>query len=244
MKRLMIVFVVLLVFSVLVAAEDLRFVREDLPNKHFVGPNGIYLALSHYNKNLTRDVVQSFESELQVFTPEFKERIKILTLATVSIFVVRADVIEKIIAPASSVPEIPSDGYLVIGHGRAAVGFMSQFNVGDKVLVRDYVPKYSSISKYPEIIISKNDDVIAIAGWNRGRCANDIVVYNSDYGDKTYNNHFGIEIAVEDDEVCEIRPYGTEAYIEIPKKGFLISTHGTMNKSVSSFLEGDFITLE
>lgn len=244
MKRLLLTLTILVLCACFVFAEDNRFVREDVPNKHVIGPNGIYLMLSHYNRNLTRDVVQGFESELQVFTPEFKEKIKIVVNASVSIFVVKEDTIEKIIKEASAVPNIPSDGYLVIGHGRAAVGFMSQFNVGDKILVKDYTPKYTSLSKYPEVIIKANDDLVPINGWNRGRFANDIVVYNSDYGDKTYNNQFGLEIAIVDDEVYKVRGYGTEMFIEIPEKGFVISTHGTMNNLVISMVEGDFVALD
>jgi len=37
MKRLLGIFALLLVLCVLVVADDLRFIREDVPNKHVVG---------------------------------------------------------------------------------------------------------------------------------------------------------------------------------------------------------------
>ncbi len=244
MKRLLTVIVILALCSVFVFADDLRMLREDVPNKHLVGPGGIYMMLSNYNRNIQRDVVQGYESELQVFTPEFKENIIIFPNALVGIFVVKGDKIVDIIAQASSVPAIPADGFLVVGHGRAAVGFMVQFEIGDKVTIKDYTPKIASAAKAKEVVIMPNGEEVVISGWNRGRCADEVVAYDSDYADKTYTNEWGHEFAVEGDEVIEVRAIGNKDVLEIPKKGFAISAHGTMISSVSSAMEGDLVELD
>jgi hypothetical protein len=242
MKRFSVILLVLVLCSAMVFADDLRLVREDVPNKHLVGPHGIYMMLSHYNRNITREV-QGYESELSVFTPEFKENILIYPNAIVGIFVVKNDTIEEILPEATTVPQIPADGYLVVGHGRAAVGFMAEFEVGDKVSLRDYTPSITA-KNAKEVVIMPNGDEILIGGYDRGRCADEVVIYTSDYADRTYTNEWGIEIVVEDDEVYEIRQVGNTEYMEIPKKGFVISGHGSMIAPLSGTYEGDFIELD
>lgn len=244
MKRLLTVIMILAVCAVFIFADDLRMLREDVPNKHLVGPDGIYMMLSHYNRNIQRNEVQGYESELQVFTPEFKENIIIFPNALVGIFVVKGDKIVDIIAQASSVPAIPADGFLVIGHGRASVGFMVQFEIGDKVTIKNYTPKIASEAKAKEVVIMPNGEEVVINGWNRGRCADEVVAYDSDYADKTYTNEWGYEFAVEGDEVIEVRAVGNKDVLEIPKKGFVISGHGTMIALVSGAMEGDFVELD
>lgn len=244
MKRIFLVVLTIVLCSMLLFAEDLRFVREDVPNKHVVGPNGIYMMLSHYNRNINRDSVQGYESELQVFTPEFKEKIIIFPNALVGIFEVKGEKIAKIHVNPGTVPNIPSDGYLIVGHGRAAVGFMNEFVEGDKVSIRDYTPQILSSKEYKEIILMPNGTEVMINGWNRGRCADEVVAYNADYADRTYTNEWGFEFSVEKDEVYEIRPVANMDFMEIPKKGFVISAHGSLIATVSSVMEGDFIELE
>ncbi len=244
MKRLLTVIMILALCSVLVCADDLRMLREDAPNKHLVGPGGIYMMLSHYNRNIQRNDVQGYESELQVFTPEFKENIVIFPNAIVGIFVVKGDKIVDIIAQATSVPAIPADGFLVIGHGRAAIGFMIEFELGDKVTFRDYTPKIASAAKAKEVVIMPNGEEVIINGWNRGRCADEVVAYDSDYADRTYTNEWGHELTVEGDEVIEVRAIGNKEMLEIPKKGFVISAHGTMISLVSGAMEGDLVELD
>lgn len=244
MKRLLGIFALLLVLCVLVVADDLRFIREDVPNKHVVGPGGIYMMLSYYNRNLTRDDVMGYECELSVFTPEFKDPIKLVPNAGVTIFVVRNDVITEIITLAQSAPKIPEDGYLVIGHGRASYAFMPQFAVGDKVEIRDYTPKFSSNKDYKEWVIMPNGSEEMIAGWNRGRCADEVVAYNADYADKTYTNEWGFEFSVERDEVIETRASGSLNFMPIPPNGFVISAHGVAAGSISFVYPGDFVELD
>ena len=48
----------------------------------------------------------------------------------------------------------------------------------------------------------------------------------------------------EDDEDYEIRQVGNTEYMEIPKKGFVISGHGSMIAPLSGTYEGDFIELD
>lgn len=242
MKRFLVVLLLLAILSMLALADDIRFVRDDVPYKQFVGPNGIYMMLSQYNRNFTHQIIQSFESELAVFTPDFKDKIRVLSSAMVSIFVVRENKIEQIIN-SGTVPKIPEDGYLVVGHGRASEGFMGQFEVGDEVFIRDYTPKYQP-SDHPEALFLADDSIILIDGWNRGRRANEVIAYNSDYADKTYNNQYGNEIAVVKEEIVYIRPYEDMEFTIIPSDGFVVATHGAKNVLINTLFEGDFIELE
>ena len=240
MKRLLVILLVLSLFSVITMAEDKRFIREDLPNKQLVGPDGIYMMLTHYNRNITIKNVVGYEQELAVYTPEFKEKIKIFSSGLVNIFVVRNDVITEI---TNKVPAIPEDGYLVVGHGRAGVAFMVQFQVGDKVTIRDYTPQVAN-DKYKQTILMPDGTEVTINGWNRGRGADEVIVFNSDYADKSYSNEWGFEFSVENDEVLEIRPVAKKESIAIPEKGFVISSHGNKNTLVNSVKEFDLVELD
>ena len=216
MKRLIAFFMVLSLLSVLAFAEDIRFVREELPNKQLVGPDGIYMMLSHYNRNISLKNIVGYEQELAVYTSEFKDKIKVFPAGFVKIFVVKNDIIKEI---TTKVPDIPEDGYLVVGHGRAAIAFMVQFGVGDKVTIRDYTPQIKD-GKYMKLIYMPDGSEVEINGWNRGRGPDEVIVFNADYADKTYSNEWGIEFAVDVDEVCEIRPMAKKESLEIPKKGY------------------------
>lgn len=240
MKRILVVVMILSLFSVMVLAEDNRFIREDLPHKQLVGPDGIYMMLTNYNRNISLRNIVGYEQELCVFTPEFKEPIKIFAGGFVTVFVVKNNVITEI---TSKVPAIPEDGYLVVGHGRAAVGFMVQFKVGDKVSLRDYTPVVAN-NKYKEVILMPDGSEVPINGWNRGRGADEVIVFNADYADKSYSNEWGFEFAVDVDEVYEIRPIGEANPIEIPKKGFVISSHGNKNALISKVTLGDLVELD
>jgi len=240
MKRLVVIFMVLSLFSVLAFAEDTRFVREELPNKQLVGPDGIYMMLSHYNRNVSLKSMIGYEQELAVYTSEFKDRIRVFSGAFVTVFVVKNDIIEEI---TSKVPAIPEDGYLVVGHGRASVAFMVQFEVGDKVEIRDYTPQIAD-GKYMTLIYMPDGTDVEINGWNRGRGPDEVVVFNADYGDKTYSNEWGYEFAVDVDEVYELRTMGQKESLEIPKKGFVVSGHGNKVEMVNRVMEGDLVELD
>lgn len=239
--RLLMILLLATLFSVVLFADDTRFFRDDAPNKRFVGPNGVYMMLSQYNNNFTHEVIQSFESELAVFTPEFDGKIRTLSSARVCIFVVRDNKVTQIIKNAGA-PRIPEDGYLVVGHGRAAEAFMTQFKVGDEVFVVDYTPVFRE-KEYPEAAFLADDSVIPIEAWNKGRRANEVLAYNSDYADKTYNNQYGVEIVIVEDEVIHVRAYDTNEICPIPEDGFVISTHGSRNPLIIDILIGDFVEI-
>ncbi|MDD2431335.1 MAG: hypothetical protein PHD88_04455 [Firmicutes bacterium] len=243
MKRYVGVILVLVLVCVGVFADDLRFIRDDVPNKHVVGPNGIYMMLSHYNRNISNPSVQGYECELQVFTPEFKDKIVIFPDAFVNVFIVKGDVITEIITTALTAPKVPTEGYIIVGHGRAAVGFMAEFMVGDKVTIRDYTPKFTD-KEYKEFVIMPDGSEVRINGWNRARCADDIVAYNADYADRTYTNEWGFEFSVERDEIWETRAVTALDYMEIPKDGYVVSAHGSMIGQISMVYPGDFVELD
>lgn len=240
MKRYLILVLLVAVLAAMASAVDPRFVREDIPLKRLVGPGGIYMQLSQYNKNYSIPNIIGYEVELAVFTPEFKEKIKSVPAAFLKVFVVVDDVITEIL---TRVPEIPENGYLVVGHGRAGLIFMEQFQVGDKVKIEDYTPIYD-FDEYPQVVILPDGTELPINGWNRGRGPDEVIVYNADFADKTYSNEWGREFAVDRDEVIEIRTFGNTESLEIPKKGFVVSAHGDKVPLIQNVMEWDYVELD
>lgn len=241
MKRSLVLILVLSLLTVAAFAVDSRFVREDVPNKHLVGPDGVYMQLTQYNKNYSIPTIIGYEAELAVFTPEFTGPIRSVPAAFLKVFVVKNDKVDQIL---TSVPkEIPEDCYLVVGHGRAGLVFMEQFVVGDSVTIRDYTPTYA-LDEYPKIIILPDGSELPIDGWNRGRAADEVIVYNSDFADKTYTNEWGREFSVEKDEVVELRGMGDKESLYIPEKGFVVSTHGEKASMIQNVMEWDYVELD
>lgn len=70
------------------------------------------------------------------------------------------------------------------------------------------------------------------AGFPGGRGANQLVIYTSDYGERTNTNEFGAEAVVIGNIVTEL----TGADSVIPKDGIVISGHGQAKKWINSSL--------
>ena len=70
------------------------------------------------------------------------------------------------------------------------------------------------------------------AGFPGGRGANQLIVYTSDYGERTGTNEFGAEAVVEGNVVTELS--GADSHI--PKNGIVISGHGQAKKWINSAL--------
>ncbi|HOA91195.1 MAG: hypothetical protein ACOX29_10495 [Bacillota bacterium] len=240
MKRFLVAVLVVAFLALAVSAVDNRFVRDDIPLKRLVGPGGIYMQLSQYNSNYSIPSIVGYEVELAVFTPEFEDQIRTVPVAFMKVFVVIDDVITEIL---NRVPKIPENGYLVVGHGRAGSVFMEQFKVGDRVKVEDYEPVYD-FAEYPKFVVLPDGTKLEIDAWNRHRDTDEIIIYNTDFADRTYTNEWGIEIAVERGEVVEIRKQLNTEPLDIPRKGFVISVHGKNIPYFADIVEYDYIELE
>ena len=70
------------------------------------------------------------------------------------------------------------------------------------------------------------------AGFPGGRGANQLVIYTSDYGERTGTNEFGAEAIVEGNVVTELS--GADSHI--PQNGIVISGHGQAKKWINSAL--------
>jgi len=233
---------VLLIFVLLsgvVFASEL-FYRDNLPNKHLVGPKGIYLMVSHYNQNINSF---GYESELAVYTSEFNEEIKLKPDSQNNIVLVIDDgVVLKIIKGVIQAPEIPQTGLIAIGYARAC-SFLQQFQVGDKVEIKNYQATIAKKEDAPNILILPTGEELPIGGWNRGRLADEIVLYNADFGDKTYTNEWGIEFVIEDNEVIDVREVGDKLFTEISPYGYVISAHGKMINKLAQLKDGDIVDI-
>lgn len=67
-----------------------------------------------------------------------------------------------------------------------------------------------------------NGQVYPVAGFNRLRGTEELVLYNHYYGKSTGTNQWGKELIIDNDQVIAIRTNDTT----IPKKGYVLSGHG------------------
>ncbi|MDD4264504.1 MAG: family 10 glycosylhydrolase, partial [Firmicutes bacterium] len=178
-----------------------------------------------------------------VYTPEFEEEI-ILNPASQNntVLVVDNGVVVEITKGANSAPAIPQTGLIAIGYSRANA-FLSQFQEGDKVEVKDYRPTFTKKGYAKKLLVLPSGEELPIGGWNRGRLADEIVVFNTDFGDKTYSNEWGIEFLVDNNEIIGKRNLGDTIPAEIPPYGYVISAHRKMSTKLSSLREGDIIEM-
>ncbi len=240
MKHFAPILLILVLLSGFVGAQTKLFYRDNLPNKHLVGPNGIYLMISHYNQNIDSF---GYESELVVYTSEFKEEIKLNPASqNNTILVINNGIVVEIKKGVNFVPAIPQAGLIAIGYSRANA-FLGQFQEGDKVEIKEYHPTITKKEYAKNLLVLPSGEELPIGGWNRGRLADEIVIFNPDFGDKTYSNEWGIELIVEDNEIIGKRNLGDTNPAEIPPYGYVISAHGKMSTILAALREGDIIEM-
>ncbi|MBS3736278.1 hypothetical protein KGY72_03800, partial [Candidatus Bipolaricaulota bacterium] len=78
-----------------------------------------------------------------------------------------------------------------------------------------------------------------IYGFNQPRGPNQLIVYTTEYGQRTGTNPWGAEAMVKNGKVVEIRHgfLAQETDSQIPEDGFVLSGHGTAKEWLTSNLE-------
>lgn len=187
-------------------------------------PDNVGLVLTGVDVGQT-EPLQGFDVGLWMLTPDFKGAAQVLGL-TSAVVVVQDDVVKEIRTGADTqlpeVPEVPQNGYILLGSGVGHT-FLTGFKVGDSVTI---VTKESSPVVRGTEIVAKGTQAAPISAYDRGRNADELIIYTSDFGTHTLTNQFGQEAAVVDGVVVAMRPYGTTDLFEIPENGFVISIHG------------------
>jgi len=93
-----------------------------------------------------------------------------------------------------------------------------------------------------KVVLLKKDKSFDIWGINRPRKNDEVILYTSEYGERTKTNNFGIEIIVKNGKVSSInRAKGNS---KIPKGGYVVSLHGVSRKYADWLLRGEDILVE
>ena len=84
---------------------------------------------------------------------------------------------------------------------------------------------------------SHEGDTYPIAGINRPRGADELIIYTTDYGSTSRTNQFGMDLIVVDDHVTGI----AQGNVEIPSEGSILSGHGLARDFLHRFEVGDTV---
>jgi uncharacterized lipoprotein YddW (UPF0748 family) len=116
---------------------------------------------------------------------------------------------------------IPSNGYVISGHGKARTWIVTNLHEGESVeLLKDVITDPTKISTFTATSIDPQPPY-AFPG---GRGANELIVYTPAYGsDTTGTNQYGAEVIVRNGIVVEMSGSNSP----IPEDGFVLSGHGS-----------------
>lgn len=223
--------------------QDSRFDRGLAKIEHVVAASGEGMVITGQDVNLDR-LAQGYEQELLLITPAFGKDV-VTTTGLVSVAWVsggKVTKVEKLDAETTiPVSEVPKDGYLLVGYGRATF-LLELLAPGSSVQVVGRKPV--SPNPLPKVIKSGTGETIDISAWNRGRRADEILVYTRDYATHTFTNEWGTEAVVVDGKVVEVRAVGTVGMVEIPENGYVVSGHGAASAWIADNLqEGEMVEL-
>lgn len=187
-------------------------------------PDNVGLVVTGVNEGQTVPM-EGFDVGLWMLTPEFKGSAQVLGI-TSTVVVVEDGKVKELHSGSGqqlpAVPAVPENGYVLLGSGMGAT-FLNGFKVGDPVSI--VTKPASSVAKGTEVI-AKGTHAAPISAFDRGRRADELIIFTSDFGTHTLTNEWGQEAAVVDGVVVAMRGYGTTGLFEIPENGFVISVHG------------------
>lgn len=78
----------------------------------------------------------------------------------------------------------------------------------------------------PEFVTTGFGSLHSIAGINRARNADELILFTPEFGTHTMTNQWGAEVAVIAGRVVALRGYGDTESLEIPRDGYVLSGHG------------------
>ncbi len=85
----------------------------------------------------------------------------------------------------------------------------------------------------------------AISNINTSRPANSLILYDKDYGTKTYTNPYGTEVAVSENGCVLTDPVYGACQLEIPEGGFVLSGIGNMYTWLyENVQKGNFVSID
>lgn len=104
-----------------------------------------------------------------------------------------------------------------------------------------YVPGrgYSLIRETPRIVVAGNKQTFAVAGIDRARSKDEMILYTAAYGKQTGTNVYGREIVIKNNKVVRIGK-GNSA---IGADEFVLSGHGTKELALEKLKTGDKLSV-
>ncbi|MDI3480844.1 MAG: hypothetical protein PWQ97_499 [Tepidanaerobacteraceae bacterium] len=120
---------------------------------------------------------------------------------------------------------IPTDGY-VVSCTKSGAEFVKNLFIGEEVTLSNL-----KTPEYPQMYFKLGDMVIPIDNVNSVRGANQVILYDSSYGDSTETNGWGMELTVTNNVVSNIVDMRKSGSVwinndsPIPSDGAVISVH-------------------
>ncbi|MGL4952963.1 MAG: family 10 glycosylhydrolase, partial [Culicoidibacterales bacterium] len=149
------------------------------------------------------------------------------------------------IAPGGKGATIPQGGFVLSAHGTAVNERILQVALGETITlegVGELTPPVVA-----GVYVEQADGVkIGVDGHNIGRQDNKLMIYTDAYGKKTQTNQWGYEVAIDETgTVSAIRATGEgdASGMTIPKRGYVLSAHGTRRDELKTLQVGDTLTL-
>ncbi len=204
--------------------------------QQLANPAGEALRITGWDANSSQ-VFESFEVDLRIFRPNFKENIVVPGKASTILVEVRTTVGTTL----PTAPAIPAEGYLVVGSGVAS-SFLTRFKVGDAVSVVEKESKAPVPA--PKVVVTLSGGSREISAVDRGRMTMELIVFTPDFGSHTFTNQYGVEVVVVDGVIVAKRAYGSTALQAIPANGYVLSGHNVMGTWLNTLVIGDLVELQ
>lgn len=125
---------------------------------------------------------------------------------------------------------IPPNGFVLSGSG-VKQEIIENLKIGEEVILMNV-----DIQDLPEMYFVIGDEIFPIHGINKGRGANETILYNREFGEVTDTNEWGLEFSVVDGEVTAIRYLGDIHPLPIPDDGIVLSIHGDLVSHLTSIV--------
>jgi len=132
---------------------------------------------------------------------------------------------------------IPTNGYVLSGHGTAKTWMVTNVKVGVTVTLDGAVTPPPTGNS-----VTIGDKSLALTGTNVTRTANALVMYTPAKGATTGTNQYGYEVAVVGGKVTVVQ--NAVGNMAIPSNGYVLSGHGTAKTWLATYAKvGVTVTL-
>ncbi|RDW20673.1 glycoside hydrolase family 10 protein [Oceanobacillus chungangensis] len=153
---------------------------------------------------------------LIVYTNESGSSTEPFDSTTVQAIIVN-DIVVEVVTDGAEGASIPSNGYTLSGSG-SYKDLVESLTVGEIVTMNNL-----DITILPEKYFTFNGNIYPIDLVNGARGSAMTVLYDSSYGVVTDTNEWGLEIAIKNGQVTDIRYLGEKNPLAIPTDGFVLS---------------------